>query len=466
LPHLRQVRKVAVAIWYFGSTVAFAMITASCASALPPRADGDACIPERVFTSGEDKVPMLLQGRKLLRPEMLKGQYFEVDDRVRTDGFVNTYVVASPYGTSKVCGDDQLRYRENEYEVLGALDEYGVTRPMVFGLGVVNGAENYVEGAFQMLVWPVRSIAGVPKGVYKYGARINEMTRERRTFYEDSYAQELIGFSQSKREFAGRLGVDAYSTSQPLQQRLNELSWASWAGGTIPSIGTVPVSGPAGYALTAAGTPENMHLVNLDTSPEDLRIDNARKLKKMGVGKSLRDELIDHPWFSPRHRTILVDSLDKLGNASGRPDFVKVAVGADSESEAFGFQRLAELLRAYHEYASPIDAVMMPNGRIMARAKDGSVVVPMLADYGLWTPSTRALVEELERASPTSAPSARRVFWITGRLSPEMAAEMQARGWQVEENISERHLLAYEYQEQMAIKDRLFGQRILPRIGD
>jgi hypothetical protein len=47
-----------------------------------------------------------------------------------------------------------------------------------------------------------------------------------------------------------------------------------------------------------------------------------------------------------------------------------------------------------------------------------------------------------------------------------MTAEMRARGWEVEENISEKHLLAYEYQEQMAIKDHLFGQRILPRIGD
>jgi hypothetical protein len=278
---------------------------------------------------------------------MLKGRYFEVDDRVRNDGLVNTYVVTSPYGTSEVSGDDQLRYRENEYEVLGALDEYGVTQPMVFGLGLVNGAENYVEGAFQMLVWPIRSIIGVPKGIYKYGARINEMTRERRTFYEDSYAEELIGFSQAKREFAGRLSVDVYSSNRPLQERLNELSWPSWAGGIIPNIGTIPVSGVAGYALTASGTPENMHLVNLDTAPEDLRIDNARRLKKMDVRKSLRDEMIDHPWFSPRHQTILVDSLDELDNASGRPDFVKVAVGANSESEAFRYQRLAELLRAY-----------------------------------------------------------------------------------------------------------------------
>jgi hypothetical protein len=124
------------------------------------------------------------------------------------------------------------------------------------------------------------------------------------------------------------------------------------------------------------------------------------------------------------------------------------------------------LLRAYHEYASPIEAVMTPNGLIIARGKNGSVVVPMLVDYGVWTPRTRALVEELERTMPTSGPPARKVFWITGRLSPEMAAEMRARGWQAEENISERHLLAYEYQEQMAIKDHLFGQRILRRVGD
>jgi hypothetical protein len=186
----------------------------------------------------------------------------------------------------------------------------------------------------------------------------------------------------------------------------------------------------------------------------------------MGVSKSLRDELIDHPWFSPRHRTILVDSLDKLGNASGRADLVRIAVGADSEWEAFGFQRLSELLRAYHEYASPIDALMTQEGLVMASAKDGSVVVPMLVDYGVWTPRTRAFAERLKHAISSIPPPARKVFWITGRLSPEMTAEMRARGWEVEENISEKHLLAYEYQEQMAIKDHLFGQRILPRIGD
>jgi hypothetical protein len=244
-----------VRLAHLTAVAALAMMTTSCASALPPPPGRGARIPERAFTPCENEAPLVLQASNLLRPEMLKGRYFEVDDRVRNDGLVNTYVVTSPYGTSEVSGDDQLRYRENEYEVLGALDEYGVTQPMVFGLGLVNGAENYVEGAFQMLVWPIRSIIGVPKGIYKYGARINEMTRERRTFYEDSYAEELIGFSQAKREFAGRLSVDVYSSNRPLQERLNELSWPSWAGGIIPNIGTIPVSGVAGYARTASGTP-------------------------------------------------------------------------------------------------------------------------------------------------------------------------------------------------------------------
>jgi hypothetical protein len=53
----------------------------------------------------------------------------------------------------------------------------------------------------------------------------------------------------------------------------------------------------------------------------------------------------------------------------------------------------------------------------MARGKDGSVVVPMLVDYGLWMSMTRDLVEELARVMPTNPPPARKVFWITGRLS-------------------------------------------------
>lgn len=444
---------------------ALALAAAGCARTLPPPADPAARIPARELAAEDEQAPTVLQASELLSPELLRGTYYEVDERVRSDGLVNTYVVRSPYGSVDAVGDDQLRYRENEFEVLGALDEYGVTRPMIFGLGLVNGAQNYAEGALQLIVWPARSLANVPQGAYTYGSRIAEMTREQRSHYEDSYFEELIGFSQSKRELAGRTGVDVYSTNPALQERFDSLSWPSWAGGILATVGTAPVPGAAGYALTATGTPESMHLVNLDSAPEDLRIDNRRKLKEMGVGRSTREALLNHPWYSPRHRTIFVDALYRLDGTEGRPELVRAALAADSEPAAFRFQRQAELLLAYHEYVSKLRRVQALDGSVLGRAEDGSAVVPLQADFGLWVPRTQALLERLQQAAEEPPPS-RKVLWITGRLSPEMTTEVQARGWQVEENIFQRHLLAYEYQELMAIKDALYGERILPRIGD
>ena len=111
--------------------------------------------------------------------------------------------------------------------------------------------------------------------------------------------------------------------------------------------------------------------------------------------------------------------------------------------------------------------ITAPRGLILAHAADSTVAAPLLADYGVWTPGTQALIETLDRnAAEPGSPFTRKVLWLTGQLSPEMEEAVSAHGWQVEDRVFERHLLAYEYQEQMAIKDALIGQRIFPRIGD
>lgn len=443
-----------------------ALAAAACTTPPRPDADPDKRLPVDVYTAPGQSAPTVLKASELLPVEGRKGNTYEVDETVRNDGLINTYTLNSPYGQFEVQGDNQLRYRENELEVLGALQEYGVSQPVVFGLGVVNGAENYVEGAAQLVVYPARAIANVPLGVWNYGSQIAEMTRSRRTFYEDSYAEELIGFSQAKREFAGRTGVDPYTTNEAMQQRLNALSWPSWGGGILATIGTAPVAGVAGYALTGVSLPESMHLVNLDKAPEDLRIENRRRLEEMGVEEPLREAFLSHPWYSPRHQTIIVSSLYSLKQANGRPSFIAAAMAAGSEKDAFTMQRTAELLRAFHEYTSELTEIAAPDGVIVARAADGATVVPVYADWGVWTPGTQALTDAWDRAAAVYPTASRKVLWISGRLSPPMAEAVRQRGWLVEEQIFDRHLLAYEFQEQMAVKESLMGERIFPRIGD
>lgn len=444
-----------------------ALAAVACSAAPRPAVDPTKRLPVWALATADGKTEITLRASDLLRPDMLKGQYFEVNGAVHNDGLVNCYTITSQFGRFTARGDDQLRYLENELEVLGAFKEYDVTPPIVFGLGLINGAENYVEGSAQLIVYPVRALANVPLGIWNYGSQVAEMTRSRRTFYEDSYAEELIGFSQAKRELAGRTAVDPYTTNEVMQERLNALSWPSWGGGILATIGTAPVAGVAGYALTGASLPESMHLVNLDKAPEDLRIENRRRLKAMGVDEPLREAFLNHPWYSPRHQTIIVDSLFRLEDARGRPVFIENSLAAGSEADAFTQQRIAELVRAFHEYASPVVEIEAPSGLILVHGSNGSVAVPLLADLAIRTVGTRALIETLNQSvAEQKPPPTRKVLWISGQMSPEMAEAVKADGWEVEERIFERHLLAYEYQQQMATKEALMGERIFPRIGD
>ncbi|MFO1112660.1 MAG: hypothetical protein U1E35_01845 [Rhodospirillales bacterium] len=252
-----------------------------------------------------------------------------------------------------------------------------------------------------------------------------------------------------------------------MQERLNTLSWPSWGGGILATIGTVPVAGVAGHALTGAASLPETCISSISIGAGG----SAHREPPPPEGDGRRGALaekrfLNHPWYSPRHQTIIVSSLYSLKRASGRPSFIAAAMAAGSEQDAFAMQRTAELLRAFNEYASPLTEIAAPDGVIVARAADGATVVPLYADRGVWTPGTQALADAWDRDAAAYPTASRKVLWVSGRLSPEMAEAVRRRGWLVEDQIFERHLLAYEYQEQMAIKESLMGERIFPRIGD
>ena len=69
----------------------------------------------------------------------------------------------------------------------------------------------------------------------------------------------------------------------------------------------------------------------MDYSPEDLRRLNRIELAVMGIPEPLSDELIGHPWYSPRHATALVEALAALDLTQNRSAFIEAAVSAKSE---------------------------------------------------------------------------------------------------------------------------------------
>ena len=105
----------------------------------------------------------------------------------------------------------------------------------------------------------------------------------------------------------------------------------------------------------------------------------------MGVSKGLTERYLDHPHFTPRHDTIIVECLRNLSNAKGRDGFIKFALHAEDEESANFFQQMAETMAGYHDKVAPIVEIRVMDGMVLAKAKNDSVVIPFPLDHGVWT---------------------------------------------------------------------------------
>src|SRR5712692_9566418 len=117
-----------------------------------------------------------------------------------------------------------------------------------------------------------------------------------------------------------------------------------------------------------------------------LRIINAGKLKAMGMRPDLSKRYLDHKAYTPRHDTILVEALSRLGSVRGREQFLEAALAAEDETDANYFTNMAQVMRGYHETVSPITEIQRVGGRLMvAQTRGGSALVALPLDELLWT---------------------------------------------------------------------------------
>jgi hypothetical protein len=160
----------------------------------------------------------------------------------------------------------------------------------------------------------------------------------------------------------------------------------------------------------------------------------------------VRDDLaarfLDHPFYSPRHQTIIVSCLQALSKAKRRDRFLTVALNAVSEDEALFYQQAAELLRAYNDQVLPI-AEIITLGRIpLGRSKERSLFFPAPIDYAIWMENTEALFHRLSRTHRKKKDHIRVELWVTGTVSPRVRQELLNRGIVARENIRQQIQLA------------------------
>src|SRR6185369_7458627 len=172
--------------------------------------------------------------------------------------------------------------------------------------------------------------------------------------------------------------------------------------------------------------------------PSRIRVMNEDKLKQMGIADDLAKRYLDHLVYTPRQDLLLVDSLHRLGEATGRDAYLNAAMVAANEVEANFFVNMAQILRGYHEKQNPITGITMVGPLTVAQTKAGAAMIPFALDYGVWTANADRISRELKTNYRAPGFNGSFELWVTGALSPKAKQQLQARGFAVVEQVGGR----------------------------
>jgi hypothetical protein len=393
-------------------------------------------IPLVAFAAATYETPRDKRASEVLPPNLRSGPHFKVQDRVAADGYMLRFTVNSDYGTFPVTGEYGLRKLIKEIQAIAALKK--TSKGEAFVKGVSGKAQETVEFGVNLAADPGRTLASVPQGVAKLFDNIATSVQKPSEPRRDSVGQQLLQVSDAKRKLAYDLGVDVYSSNRVLQHELDGVSKAQALGSLGVSV-AIPYGGGTVVGLSRMSqTAGEVNRLLRDESPSGLRNINERKLQAMGVDQGLTERFLNHTQLSPRHKTVIVASLEKLSQARGREAFINFALNAHDEDSANFIQNMAEILAAYQQMVSPIQEITAP-GNILARAANGTVLIPFPLDYGVWTVKAERVVKNTLAGYKTATRSQPKFeLWVTGAVSPLARRQLEAQGIKVTEHVDRR----------------------------
>jgi hypothetical protein len=402
-------------------------------------ADFATALPPSITTSSTTTVfesITNLDARTLLPAELLKSAHHTVLDQVEPFRFTNHFTISSPFGQFEAYGQDMLRIRIQEIHALAKLQEEGsIDKLSAFGRGVAHAALSPLKFVVNLFSDPVETATQVPKGLWRATTRLREMVIGERGPLEGPASKEIIGFSMVKRKVADELGVDVYSSNPVLQKTLNRLSWAGYAGDTGVRLLTIPVAGPAGAILTGTTLSSAVGDILRDYAPEDLRRLNRDKLEAMEIDESIIENFLGHPWYSPRHETVIVQALSEMQSVANRGRFLEVAILAQFEEDALFFQRLSEMLVAYHHNIRPLsDIVAMDNQLVAGYANNHTLIAMIPTDRLAWQREVAEAAQHLRNWKNPEHPTQKVEVWISGEPTPLAAKNLKAMGLTVKKH--------------------------------
>lgn len=234
-------------------------------------------------------------------------------------------------------------------------------------------------------------------------------------------AKNIAGFDKAKLDTAKQLGVDPYSDNARLQEEMDKVTWAFFAGGLPLRVGAAVASaGVAVVATNMIGIPEDTYAL----TQSELALRDGRSLAAMGISdEDIKTFQLYGP-LSTTRRHLIVLALEALPKARGRGRIIQQANACATPGEVdfltAALSILAERQRTGAAEYTALEVLGRLPGAINAK---GELEVPAPVDHVTWTEQVAAF------ATRDDLGTAPKVLVHTGRLSPAANAGFLAAGW-------------------------------------
>ncbi len=405
--------------------------------------------------------PPILSASEVVPAELISGPHYRVDETITTDGYLTHALIRSEFGDFGAVGPGSLEIRIREIEALAKLQELEQSEELK--KGAQDSANKAIDGVKHFVDEPAETLKGIPEGVGRFFKRTYRSAKTGVQKLQDiqeghgpgvptesgpgsrlpggvqavqgpankneaykaagraagSVAVNALGYDDARRRLAKRLGVDPYTTNRVLAEKMDEVTWAAFAGDLGVDILTAMI--PGGAVITSS---TRLSSWVWDTPPGDLRVKIEQTLLGIGVSQADVDLLLRHRWYPLSLQASLALALSEFDGGQGRVDVMPLALTVASEEQARYLVETLRMTARYHQTVKPLRALMVA-GTAVALAEDGELVVAAPVDYLSWNESLDRFARQEELTAP------RRSMHLAGDLTEKARTELEALGWEV-----------------------------------
>jgi len=363
--------------------------------------------------------------------KLASGPGYGVQTPVRSDGFLRIYDLKTDFGQEHVVGDGLLKLRIHEIAAFNALRSLESQQSFVDGLK--KAAKRPAEFVESTVTDPLGTARSTVSGVGRLFGRISKGVEKAVTGETTSPAELaaiVTGRDRTRRELAVKLGVDPYTTYQPLSEQLDRAATASTAGNL--SVGVLMSLIPGGMITNVAGSAESLRDMIVDNTRSELEERTASVLRSLRIPERVIGELAANTNYTPTERAVIAYQIEAMSTIDGLDVLVARAADAKNREEAYFLLRRIVLTEHYSRTVAGLSQIRTVADFPIAIRRDGGAALVMPLDMLSWTDAAATAFSGLQDGlSRLPFPPTGVDFRITGDITPAAAERLASFGWDV-----------------------------------